>query len=110
MQIKKKNFSYRWKRDIGKILCKKLSLNNQLHVADIGLKTKKVNLNLFNYYLDVSDEDMVKKFFFECKKKFGSFDILINNAAFTTEMAMKNYNKTKKRFFFNRVLDKTINN
>jgi len=110
MQIKKKKiFLIGGSGILGKYYAKKLSLNNQLHVADIGLKTKKVNLNLFNYYLDVSDEEMVKKFFFECKKKFGSFDILINNAAFTTEMAMKNYNKTKKKDFFStEVWDKTI--
>ena len=48
---------------LGRYYAKKLSHGNQLHVADIGLKTKKINRNRYDYYLDIQDENMVKNFF-----------------------------------------------
>ena len=94
---------------LGRYYAKKLSHGNQLHVADIGLKTKKINRNRYDYYLDIQDENMVKNFFLDSKKKYGAFDILINNSAFTTEMAMKKIKKTKKiDFFSTEIWDQTL--
>ncbi len=94
---------------LGKYYAKELSIKNQVHVADVGLKTKKISKNRFNYYLDIQDEHMVKNFFFNIKKKFGEADILINNAAFTTEMAMKSLkNKKNIDYFASEIWDKTL--
>ena len=89
---------------LGKYFAKRLSKKNELHVADIGFKNFKKSKQLFTYYLDISDETSVKKFFEKNKKK--PFDILINNAAFTTEMAVKK-NLTKD-IFSSEIFEKTI--
>ena len=70
---------------LGRHFVKKLRANNELHVADIGLKNSMQSSKLFTYYLDLNNEKSVEEFFFKNKKK--PFDILINNSAFTTEMA-----------------------
>lgn len=90
---------------LGKYFTEQLSQENELHVADIGLKNLKKSKNLFTYYLDISDEVSVKKFFENNKKK--PFDILINNSAFTTEMAKKK--KFTKDIFSSEIFEKTIN-
>ena len=89
---------------LGKYFAKQLSLGSELHVADIGLKNIRKSKKLFNYYLDISDEKSVKEFFFKNKKK--PFDILINNSAFTTEMAAKK--KLKNDIFSSEVFKRTI--
>ncbi len=94
---------------LGRYYAEKLSLNYQVHVADIGLKKKKIKKNRFNYYLDIQQEKKVDNFFKKLKKEHGSFDILINNAAYTTEMAFKNKKFKKKDFFSTEVWDRTIN-
>ena len=52
-----------------KYFTEQLSQENELHVADIGLKNSKKSKNLFTYYLDIGDEVSVKKFFENNKKK-----------------------------------------
>ena len=89
---------------LGKYFAKRLSKKNELHVADIGFKNFKKSKQLFTYYLDISDETSVKKFFEKNNKK--PFDILINNAAFTTEIAVKK-NLTKD-IFSSEIFEKTI--
>ena len=89
---------------LGKFFLKKLSKNNELHVADIGLKNLKKSKNLYTYYLDISDEKSVTNFFVKNKKK--PFDILINNSAFTTEMAIKK--KITNDIFSSEIFEKTI--
>ena len=86
------------------ILLKKLSAKNELHVADIGLKDSMQSSKLFTYYLDLNNEKSVEDFFFKNKKR--PFDILINNSAFTTEMAEKKNNN--KDIFSSEIFDKTI--
>ena len=94
---------------LGRYYAKKLSLNYQVHVADIGLKKNKINDNRYNYYLDIQKEKQVANFFKKLKKKYGNFDILINNAAYTTEMALKNKKIIKKDYFSTTNWDRTIN-
>ena len=89
---------------LGKHFVKQLSKKNELHVADIGLKDGKKSGKLFTYYLDLNNEKSIEEFFFKNKKK--PFDILINNSAFTTEMAAK---KTLAKDVFSlEVFDQTI--
>ena len=64
---------------LGKYYAKKLSIDNEVHVADIGLKNQKKSKNLFKYYLDLNSEEKIDNFFSKNKKK--PFDVLINNAA-----------------------------
>ncbi len=88
---------------LGKFFAKKLSKNCELHVADIGLKNSK-NKKLNTYYLDLNDEKSIDEFFYKTKKK--PFDVLINNAAYTTEMAIKN--NLSKNIFSTEVFNQTI--
>ena len=53
--------------------------------------------------------NIVKQYFREIKRKFGEIDILINNAAFTTEMALKDFNIKNKDYFSTKIWDQTIN-
>jgi len=89
---------------LGKYFVRQLSKKNELHVADIGFKNVKKSKKLFTYYLDISNEEGVKKFFEKNKKK--PFDILINNSAFTTEMAIKK--NLTKNIFSSKIFEKTI--
>ena len=89
---------------LGKHFVKQLSQKNELHVADIGLKDGKKSGKLFTYYLDLNNEKSIEEFFFKNKKK--PFDILINNSAFTTEMAAKK--TSTKDIFSSEVFDQTI--
>ena len=72
---------------LGKYFAQQLRKKNELHVADIGFKDKKKSKNFFTYKLDLNNEEKVEEFFYKTQKK--PFDILINNSAFTTEMAAK---------------------
>ena len=94
---------------LGKYYAKKLYLKNKVFVADIGLKNKKQSKNRQDNYLDILDENIVKQYFREIKRKFGEIDILINNAAFTTEMALKDFNIKNKDYFSTKIWDQTIN-
>lgn len=89
---------------LGKYFVKQLSKKNELHVADIGLKDVKKSKKLFTYNLDITDEEEVERFFLKNKNK--PFDILINNSAFTTEMAIKK--KIDKDIYSSDVFEKTI--
>jgi 3-oxoacyl-[acyl-carrier protein] reductase len=89
---------------LGKYFKKKLSINNELHVADIGLKDSKKSKNLNTYFLDITNEKKVQEFFYKNRKK--PIDILINNSAFTTEMAAKS--KSSKDIFSTEIFDKTM--
>ena len=88
---------------LGSYFLKRLQKKNELHVADISLKHNKKK-NLYTYYLDLNDEKGIQDFFYQNKKK--PFDILINNSAYTTEMAAKQ--KINKDFFSTEVFDQTI--
>ena len=89
---------------LGRHFVKQLSVKNELHVADIGLMDNKKSSKLFTYHLDLNNEKNIEEFFFKNKKK--PFDILINNSAFTTEMAAEK--KTVKDIFSSEIFDKTM--
>lgn len=94
---------------LGKYYAEKLSLNNEVHAADISLKKEKISQNRYNYFLNIQNEKKVDEFFKKIKKEYGVFDILINNAAFTTEFSLKNKKKAKKEYFSTKIWDQTIN-
>ncbi len=88
---------------LGTHFLKKLQKHNELHVADLSLKLDK-RKNLYTYYLDLNDEKSIKDFFYKNKKK--PFDILINNSAYTTEMAAKK--KISTDIFSTEIFDQTL--
>ncbi|MDC3176474.1 SDR family NAD(P)-dependent oxidoreductase, partial [Alphaproteobacteria bacterium] len=93
---------------LGKYYAKYLGQKNEVHVADIGLKNQKKSNNFYTYYLDIQNESKIQDFFEKNKKK--PFDVLINNAAYTTEMAMKDIKpKDNMDIFSSEIFDKTIN-
>ena len=93
---------------LGKYYAKQLSQKNEVHIADIGLKNQQKSNNFYTYYLDIQNESKIHDFFEKNKKK--PFDVLINNAAYTTEMAMKDLSpKGNKDIFSSEIFDKTIN-
>lgn len=94
---------------LGKHFAQKLSKNNLVHVADVGLKKEQIADNRYNHFLDVLNEKKVDEFFKKIKKKYGAFDILINNAAFTTEMSLNFSKLNKKEHFSTKIWEKTIN-
>ncbi len=96
---------------LGKFYQQKLSSkNNFLVSADIKISKKKNSKNSLNFKLNLEKENEIEKFFKNIKKKFGSFDILINNAALTTEGIKKISNKkVNKENYDTFIWDKTIN-
>ena len=79
---------------LGKFYQQKLSSkNNFLVSADIKTSKKKNSKNSLKFELNLEKENEIEKLFNNIKKKFGSFDILINNAALTTEGIKKISNK-----------------
>jgi NAD(P)-dependent dehydrogenase (short-subunit alcohol dehydrogenase family) len=89
---------------LGKYFARQLCKKNELHVADIGLKDVKKSKKLFTYYLDITNEKSVNDFFKNNEQK--PFDILINNSAFTTEMALAK--NTSKDIFSSEIFEKTV--
>ena len=92
---------------LGKYYAEQLSKNHEVHVADIGLKNQQKTVNLHTYYLNIDNEKKIKNFFHKHKTK--PFDILINNSALTTELAMKTINsKEKNDIFSTEIFDQTL--
>ena len=69
--------------------------------ADNNLKTD-LKLRNKKFKLDITNEIEIKRFFEKLKKLYGEFDCLINNAAYTTETALKE-NKFKKKDYFDTI-------
>mgnify|MGYP003948968639 FL=1 len=94
---------------LGGYFSKKLKKNNILHTAD--LNNTNYRSKFYNTYrIDVSKENEVEKLLKNIKSSHGRLDILINAAAFTTEMMQKSKYKTKKKDFFNsEIWNLTIN-
>ena len=96
---------------LGKYYSKNLSnKDNLLILADANIKPKKIKKNTIKIKLDIENESSIKNFFLDLKKKYGNFDVLINNAALTTEgiIKLKN-NEIKKEKFDTFIWDKTLN-
>ena len=75
---------------LGKYYQKKLSSKSNILIsADIAIKENNNLKNTFRYNLNLEKEQEIKDFFFKIKKRHGLFDILINNAALTTEGVQK---------------------
>ena len=87
---------------LGKFFFKKLSKDKDTLLicgADNNLKNNQKSKNK-TFKLDLTNETEIKNFFKYLKKSYGQFDCLINNAAYTTEAALKE-NKFKKKDYFN---------
>ncbi|OUU53337.1 MAG: hypothetical protein CBC25_00595 [Pelagibacteraceae bacterium TMED65] len=87
---------------LGKYFFENLAKDKNISIicgADNNLKTDLKSKNK-KFELDLSKEMEIKKFFEKLKKLYGKFDCLINNAAYTTEAALKE-NKFKKKDYFN---------
>ena len=92
---------------LGRYYTEQLSKIHEVHVADVGLKNQQKTKNLFTYYLNIDDEKKIKNFFY--RNKIKPFDILINNSALTTEMAMKTIkSKDKRDIFSTEIFDQTV--
>jgi len=71
---------------LGKFYVKELlKLSKILIVADIKIKKDLKNKKLIQKKLNVENEIEIKEFFKNLNLKYGKFDILINNAALTSE-------------------------
>ncbi len=67
-------------------------------MKNLESEIKKFNKNVISIQCDVSNYDDVKKMFFEIENKFGSVEILINNAGVShfglfSDMSPKDWNK-----------------
>lgn len=96
---------------LGGFFSKELSKNNNIKLicsADNNLKNNFKNKNK-KFNLDISNEIEIKKFFKNVRHKYGEFDCLINNAAFTSEGAIKEKKLNKKEYFEVNNWNKNIN-
>ena len=74
--------------------------------ADNNLKTD-LKLRNKKFKLDITNEIEIKRFFEKLKKLYGEFDCLINNAAYTTETALKE-NKFKKKIILTPLIGEEV--
>lgn len=61
------------------------STKSILALGDIKIKKQFINKKVIKKNLNLTSEKNIEQFFIDIKKKFGKFDILINNGALTTE-------------------------
>tara|TARA_B100000989_G_C19520952_1_gene464123 strand:+ start:1726 stop:2481 length:756 start_codon:yes stop_codon:yes gene_type:complete len=72
-----------------------------LALGDIRIKKQFINNRIIKKNLDLKSEKNIERFFIDIKKKFGKFDILINNGALTTEGMKKMKTKKSNKDEFN---------
>tara|TARA_B100000963_G_scaffold109962_1_gene95714 strand:+ start:1149 stop:1904 length:756 start_codon:yes stop_codon:yes gene_type:complete len=96
---------------LGKYFFRKLKKKSKILVAaDIDVKKNIKSKKFYKSKLNVENEEEVKLFFEEILKKFGKFDVLINNAALTSERIKKiSKSKNIKENFDKEIWDKTNN-
>ncbi len=93
----------------------KLFLENNAKVVVFGSREETVNKALDNlndykgkilgFYPDLTDEDSIRNVFKEVKDKFGSIDILINNAGVSSSTKIEDY----KNGEFERIINLNVN-
>lgn len=96
---------------LGKYFSKSLqNSDTQLFVADIKINKKKSTKKFISFNLNIESENEIKDLFLFIKKKYGKIDVLVNNAALTTE-GVKNIfkKKFKEENFDTDIWNKTIN-
>ena len=96
---------------LGKFYVKELlKVSKLLVVADVKIKNDSRNKKLIQKKLNLENETEINEFFKNLNTKYGKFDILINNAALTSE-GIQSLNKKKyyKEDFDTFVWDKTNN-
>ncbi len=96
---------------LGRFYLKELyKLSKILVVADIKITKDLKNKKLIQKRLNLENENEIKSFFKDVSIKYGKFDILINNAALTTEGIQKIKNqKYHDEDFDTKIWDKTNN-
>ena len=96
---------------LGKYFLKQLKKSSKVLVAaDIDVKKNIKSKKFCKLKLNVENEEDVKLFFEEIFRKFNKFDVLINNAALTSEGIKKiSKNKNLKENFDKDIWDKTNN-
>lgn len=96
---------------LGKYFLKELKKNSYvLAAADIKIKKNFSSKKLFFSKINIENENEIENFLKIIKKKYGNFDILINNAALTSEGIQKISKNKKARENFNTMIwDKTNN-
>ena len=100
--IKKKIILIGASGTLGKFFFESLSKDKDTFLicgADNNLNTDLKSKNK-KFKLDITSESEIQKFFKYLKDSYGEFDCLINNAAYTTEAALKE-KKFKKKDYFN---------
>tara|TARA_Y100000590_G_C15354138_1_gene876341 strand:- start:36 stop:791 length:756 start_codon:yes stop_codon:yes gene_type:complete len=96
---------------LGKFFFEKLNKEKNtslVFAADNNLSNNFQNKNK-KFKLDITNENEINRFFKNIKNKYGEFDCLINNAAYTAEGAAKEKKSKKKNFFDVRNWEKSIN-
>ena len=86
---------------LGKFFLNELSKDKDtalICAADNNLKTDLKSKSK-KFKLDISNEKEIQKFFKNIKDLYGEFDCLINNAAYTAKMAIKESTSKKKDYF-----------
>ena len=94
---------------LGKFYAKELlKVSKKLVIADINVNKNTTSKKLIQKKLNIENEKEIKSFFKDLSSEHGKFDILINNAALTTE-GIQNIIKKKyiKEDFDTFVWDKT---
>ncbi len=84
---------------LGSYYKKVLSQNPEVFLVagDKSFKEKKYK-DVIQEIVDLEDPSSIHKFFKKLKQKYGNFDVLINNAAFTTEGTNKSKKNLSKKF------------
>jgi 3-oxoacyl-[acyl-carrier protein] reductase len=70
---------------IGEFLAKKFIDNRNLVIGIARKKATIKNKNYFHYITNISNENTLKRIFYNIKKKFKNIDAVVNNAGSTTE-------------------------
>ena len=95
---------------LGKYYSKNLTkISKFLVLADIKIKKQTYKNNVYKKKLDLENDNEIENFFIDLKKKFGKFDILINNSALTTEGIKKiKQNKYTEEDFDTKIWKRTL--
>lgn len=83
---------------LGSYYKKILSKNSNIYLVAGDKKFKSKNNNVVQEIIDLENPKSIYKFFNKIKSEHGNFDVLINNAAYTTEGTNKLKKKLSKNF------------
>ena len=93
---------------LGDYFYKSLKKNKNIKLLICADNNLKNDLNKKRFFLDITNENDVKKFFELIKKKYGKIDHLINSAGLTSDLSIKQNLMIKDDFFNTRNWNKTL--